>query len=495
MTSITTGVRLVSMGNLSDWTPSAVHRSITQAGAQTLALLVVVLNASACSWLLDNKVERIKADGELTVLTYVSPTTYYESPEGPAGFEHDLALAFADYLDVNLRFVVADKFSDVIPLLTKKEADFAAAGLAVTEARQKRIKFTSPYQEIQQQVIYRLGSHRPTNIDGLAGRQIEVHSGTRYAERLQSLKRSYPGLNWAETTDKQTTELLQLVWEGLLEITIADSHIVSLNRQYFPELQIAFNIQEPESLAWAFPQSKDDSLYLAAVEFLESQRASGGLANLIERYYGAASKSNFINLTVYRLRIQNRLPNYQTYFEQAAKQHGIDWRLLAAMGYQESYWNPKAISPTGVRGIMMLTEDTATDVEVANRLDPVQNIHGGARYLRQMIDRLPEAITEPDRTWMALAAYNVGINHLEDARRITQDQGGDSNKWSEVKNRLPLLSQREWHVKTKYGYARGLEPVRFVNRIRTYYDVLVKIDEKEKKEQTSDALELKAPAI
>ncbi len=429
------------------------------------------------------------------MLTYVSPTTYYESQEGPAGFEYDLAKAFADDLGVELKIVVADKFNDVIPMLINAEADMAAAGLSITETRRKLVKFTKPYQEIRQQVVYRLETTRPTGPQDLVGRQIEVHSGTSYVERLNELKQEYPNLKWIESEDRQTGELLQMVWEGLLEITIADSHIVALNQQFFPELQVAFNIQKPETLAWAFPLSDDDSLYQAAVKFLDKQRISGELGHLIERYYGAASRSNFINLTVYRLRIQNRLPQYQLLFEKIGKKYDLDWRLIAAMGYQESFWNPKAVSPTGVRGIMMMTEETAKQMGVKDRIDPEQSIDGGARYFRLMVDRMPKTVTGPDRLWMALASYNVGLNHVEDARILTQEQGGDPNKWNDVKERLPLLAQKKWYSKTKYGFARGREPVAFVNRVRTYHDVLVKIDEEEKARNTSEALKLKAPAI
>ncbi len=456
---------------------------------------IFALFLSSCSLFEDNKLQAIKSAGKLTVLTYVSPTTYYEGPGGPAGFEYDLAKAFADDLGVELKIVVADKFNDVIPMLINAKADMAAAGLTITETRRKLVKFTKSYQEIRQQVVYRLGTTRPTGPQDLVGRQIEVHSGTSYVERLNELKQKYPNLKWIESEDKQTEELLQMVWEGLLEITIADSHIVVLNRQFFPELQVAFNIQKPEALAWAFPLDDDDSLYKAAEKFLEKYRNSGELGHLIERYYGAAGSSNFINLTVYQLRIQNRLPQYQLLFEKTAKKYGLDWRLLAAMGYQESYWNPKAVSPTGVRGIMMLTKETAKQMGVKDRVDPEQSIDGGARYLRLIMDRMPKTITGPDRLWMALASYNVGYNHLEDARILTQKQGGDPNKWNDVKERLPLLAEKKWYSQTKYGFARGREPVAFVNRVRTYYDVLVKIDEEEKARNTSEALKLKAPAI
>jgi membrane-bound lytic murein transglycosylase F len=457
--------------------------------------LPLILALVACSPAHDNHLKRVKAAGELVVLTHVSPSTYYETPEGSAGFEYDLARAFADSLGVGLRVMAVGRSADVLPQLLSGQADLAAAGLAATPERADQFRFTPPYQEVRQQVIYRLGTTRPTGVEELIGRHIEVPKSSVYTEHLRELQQEYPDLRWTETEDKEVEDLLQMVWEGLLELTIADSHVMALTRQYFPELMVAFTTQKPVRLAWAFPPGEDDSLYQAAVKFLENARASGKLARLTDRYYGPASRSHFINLSVYHLRIQNRLPLYQSLFEEAAKKYNHDWRLLAAVGYQESYWDPDAVSPTGVRGLMMLTQTTAEYMGVADRLDPRQSIDGGARYLRYLLERLPLEITEPDRLWLALAAYNIGIHRLEDARAITRKQDGDPNKWLDVKERLPLLEQEKWYRQTRYGYARGMEAVRFVNRVRTYYDVLAKVDEEQRTRATHEAIKMKAPAI
>ncbi|MDH5512795.1 MAG: membrane-bound lytic murein transglycosylase MltF [Gammaproteobacteria bacterium] len=469
------------------------HAAWRSGGSALLLALVAALLVS-CSFFERNKLQAIIASGELVVLTRSSPTTYYETPEGPAGFEYDLVKSFANHLGVAPRFIVAEKFNDIMPRFLKGEADMAAAGITVTETRAKLVRFGPPYQEIRQQVVYRLGTQRPANVQELIGRQIEVQSGTSYAERLSELKNEYPELEWNEV-DRDTEELLETVWEGLLELTIADSNIVAVDRQYFPDLQVAFTLQKPESLAWAFPLGQDQSLHDAAVKFFEKSRASGELAQLIDRYYGPAVRSNFINLSVYKVRIRSLLPQFQLLYEKAGKEYGLDWRLLAAVGYQESFWDPSAVSPTGVRGLMMLTEDTATFLGIKDRTDVAQSIDGAARYIKNLVERMPPGITEPDRLWMALAAYNVGLNHLEDARILTQKQGRDPNKWNDVKNYLPWLADEEWHSKTRFGYARGIEPVRFVNRVRTYYDVLVKLDEEEKARNKPKALDLKAPAI
>ncbi len=470
-----------------------IYRSAQRISRLALILLLTPALFS-CSFFENNKLRAVQSAGELVVLTRQSPTTYYDTPDGPAGFEYDLVRGFAEYLGVKPRFVVAEKFADIIPRLIKGEANMAAAGITVTDARRKLIRFAPSYQEIRQQVIYRLGNSRPASAQELIGRQIEVPAGTSYVERLNELKQEYPELKWTEV-DKDSEQLLQAVWEGLLEISIADSNVVAINRQYFPELQVAFTIQKSEPLAWAFPLSEDNSLYEAAAKYLEKQRASGQLAQLIDRYYGPASQSNFINISVYKVRVRNRLSQYQLQFEKAGKDYNLDWRLLAAIGYQESYWDALATSPTGVRGLMMLTEETAEQLGIADRLDAAQSIDGGARYFSSLLERMPTGITGPDRVWMALAAYNIGLSHLEDARILAQKKGRDPNKWSDVKDSLPMLADEKWYSKTKYGYARGYEAVIFVNGVRTYYDVLVKSDEEERAKRRPAALGLKAPAI
>jgi membrane-bound lytic murein transglycosylase F len=465
---------------------------------QLLPILLVAtawLLGSGCNPVADNKLNAVKRAGELVVLTRNSPTTYYEGPDGPTGFEHDFAHAFAEHLGVTLSIKSVNRFADVLPMIARGEADFAAAGLTVTAQRAEEVRFSPYYQTIRQQVICNARNTPPKEVKDLVGRHTEVIAGTSYVERLEQLKTQHPRLTWVTVSNKETEELLLQVQEGLTEITIADSNIVAISRQFNPDLRVAFDLGEPEKLAWAFPPGADDSLLQEAAHFIEAKRASGDLAHLIERHYGAVSRFNPINIAAFLQKVDTQLPALKPVFEEAAQHYLLDWRLLAAISYQESYWNPNAVSPTGVRGIMMLTETTAQHLGVADRLDVRQSVHGGSAYLRTLLDSIPARIPEPDRTWMALAAYNVGINHLEDARIITQTQGADPDKWSDLKERLPLLANTAWYTQTKHGYARGYEPVQLVNRIRIYYEILKKNDNDTRARHNNDALRLKAPAL
>ncbi len=426
-----------------------------------------------------NELERVLKQKELVVLTRNAASTYYEGPQGPLGLEYDLASGFAEHLGVKLRMEVAGNVGEVLARLAEGEADFAAAGLTVTKPRQLWARFTPPYQQITQQLVYRTGTKKPNSLNELTG-NLEIVADSSHEERLHTLHTEYHNLSWTENKEAESEELLTLVWERLIDYTVADSNEVLMNQRYLPELRVAFDLTEPEPLAWAFPKFKDESLFNAASDYFNTLRESGKLGQLLERYYGHLNNFDYVGTRTFQQHIQQRLPEYRHLFEYAAKEFGIDWVLLAATAYQESHWDPDAVSPTGVRGIMMLTKATAGEIGVNERTDPVESIRGGGFYLNKMINKIPERIQEPDRSWLALAAYNIGYGHLEDARKITQTRGGDPDSWKDVKENLPLLRKRKWYKKTKHGYARGNEALRYVENIRSYYAILSWQVEKEK---------------
>jgi membrane-bound lytic murein transglycosylase F len=447
-----------------------------------LALLLPLgLSGSGCEQ--KSLLSRIQGQGELLVATRNSPTSYYEGPDGPAGLEYDLVKRFAKSIGVEPRFLFPHPFDDVLTAVRDGRVHMAAAGLTVTEARSQSLRFSEPYQEITPELVYRRGNVRPKSPADLSGR-LEVLAGTSHEERLAHLKAGpFPELQWRASRDYETEELLYLVEEQAIDYTVADSNELALNRRYYPHIQAAFSLSEPESLAWAFAKSDDTSLVDAANKFIARIRADGTLDKLMQRHYGRVGRLNFVDRRTFWRHVDQRLSQYRAEFEAAAAEYGLDWRLLAAVGYQESHWNPKARSPTGVRGIMMLTLPTARRVGVDNRLDPVQSIRGGARYLAMLEEAIPERIAEPDRTWLALAGYNVGFGHLEDARILTERQGGDPDKWADVKQRLPLLSRKQFYSQLKHGYARGREPVIYVDNIRSYYDLLVWFSTHERRDE------------
>lgn len=416
--------------------------------------------------------EQIQQTGRLRVVTRASPITFYAGPNGPQGFEYEIANRFAVYLGVALDMYVPADFPTVLEEVANGNAHIAAAGFTITEERSRRFHFGPSYMDVTPQVIYRYGDGRPRNLADLAGGRLVVLASSRHAELLQSLAAEFPGLEWEADPVADSEELLYRVHSGEIDYTVADSTEFEISRNYYPEIRSAFDLGEPEPIAWVFSGGNDPSLRESANAFFTELADSGELDELIEQAFGHADRFDYVGTRRFLEHIDSRLPRYREFFERASEITGFDWRLLAAIGYQESHWNPRAVSPTGVRGIMMLTQNTARMLGVENRIDPKQSILGGARYLVRVRRKIPDRIPEPDRTWMALASYNVGYGHLEDARILTETLGGDPDRWADVRDVLPLLAQKKYHSKLARGYARGHEPVIYVDNIRSYYDIL-----------------------
>ena len=443
--------------------------------ALTLLILMVVLSACQPQ---KSLLESIQRQGELVVATRVGPTTYYQELDQYTGFEYELSKQFADYLGVRLKVVTYKDLGELLSALKNGDVHFAAAGLTITKERAQEFRFTSPYQQVSQKVIYQKGTPKPSNVQELSQGSLVVIANSSHSEHLQRLNDNHNKITWSEKSNSTMLSMLNLVNGGQAAYTIVDSNVFDLHRDIFPELKSAFNIKDWEPLAWAFPPTADTTLYTAAENFFNKINEDGSLEEQKERFYGHRD-FDYVGARTFIAHIDSRLSRYEEDFKNVANELDIDWRLLAAVGYQESLWNPNAISPTGVRGLMMLTQRTAKEMGISNRRDPKQSIDGGANYLKKLYNRLPKDISEPHRTWFALAAYNTGYGHVQDARILTKQQGKDHNNWFEVKTHLLLLKKREYYQHARHGYARGAgQSILYVKNIRRYYDSLVWATEK-----------------
>ncbi len=443
-----------------------VRRPIRAAG-----IVVAGLLAGTCSQP-PSVLEQIRDAGRLEVVTRNSPTAYYLGIEGPEGPEYELASGFAQWLGVEASFSIAPSGAEALHEVIHNRAQLAAAGIVVSEERRSLLSFGPVYQTIKQHIVYRKQEGAPAKATDLLGKRIEVIAGSTHARALATLAIEVPGLAYSEIPDVDQLDLLARVSSGDIDYTVADSSEFSLGRVLHPDLRAAFELAQSESVAWAY-SLRDDSLAPLVRQYFTALERDGTLASILERYYSAADRFDYLDSLNFLRRVQSSLPQLRPFFEEAARESSFDWRLLAAIGYQESKFDATATSPTGVRGVMMLTEDTAARVGIDDRLDPRSSILGGARYLDEVRGKIPERIREPDRTWLALAAYNIGFGHLEDARILTQRHGGDADSWNDVRKYLPLLAQERWYMQARFGYARGWEPVLFVDNISNYRDVLV----------------------
>lgn len=409
--------------------------------------------------------------GELRVVTQNAPTTFYYGANERYGIEYELAQAFADHLGVRLRLTSVDDLWQVFPEVTGKQAHLAAAGLTVSEARRRLVAFGPAYQQVQAQLIYRMGEARPESLTDIEGKTLEVRAGSNHVNLLTQALESLPRLSWAENRSSSAEALIRRVAAGTIDYAVVNSNEFKLLRHFYPDVQVAFDLDADAELAWALPLGAD-RLREEVGEFFAKISATGQLEQILDRYYEGARNFDFVGSRAFVSHLHERLPLYRAAFMKAGRETGLDWKLLAAIAYQESNWDPDAVSPTGVRGLMMLTAKTAQIVGVEDRSDPYESIFGGARYLARVLEKFPERIPDDDRMMMAVAAYNIGFGHVEDARIITESNDADKDSWEAVRDHLPLLADERWYPHLKRGYAQGSVPVQYVDNVRHYYWLL-----------------------
>jgi membrane-bound lytic murein transglycosylase F len=438
----------------------------------TLTAVAALLGwLAGCGKTSPTALHQIRARGELRVVTLNLPTCYYEGAQGTEGLEYELASAYAERLHVKLTMYALASEAALQAELAAGRADLAAASLSSSPDWSRVADAAQPYARIPQLVVYQHGRTQPRATLQLEAAKLAVRAGSPQERILQRLKSTVaPALQWVETAPS-SADPVEDVDAGGADYAITDAREFSFSHHLYPNVLVGFALAEERPAQWLVRHGAPD--LLASINgFFQDLRASGVLAQLLERSSGDTRRFAYEESREFQTHVSDRLPHYRSWFEQAAAQSGSDWRLLAAIGYQESKWDPRAESGDGALGVMMLTADTAHAMGVRDRNNAQQSIFAGARYLAEVRAKIPDRIPEPDRTWLTIAAYNVGFGHLEDARVITQELGKDPDSWSEVRLRLPLLAQPRWYTRAKRGYARGWEPVQFVDRIQRYLRLL-----------------------
>ncbi|PHM49135.1 cystine transporter subunit [Xenorhabdus miraniensis] len=413
------------------------------------------------------QINKILARGELRVSTITSPLISLNNKNEPTGFDYELAKRFADYLGVKLVIKFRTNINQLFDDLENDKADFLAAGLIYNRDRLDQTRTGPAYASVLQQLVYRKGTTRPRSFNDLKGTLIVTAGSTHVSELRKWKEQSYPDLTWQETSHENTQQLLEQVSEGTIDYTISDSISLALQQRIHPNLAVAFDVSEERPLTWYLKRNDDYSLYSAMLDFFSMLAENGIMSRLQEKYFSHVGSFDYFDTISFIRAINTTLPTYQPIFERYAG--SLDWQLVASIAWQESHWDPQATSPTGVRGLMMLTRPTAEWAGVHDRLDPEDSVKGGMSYLHYLMDRLPTTIAEDERIWFALAAYNMGYGHVLDVRKLTAAQKGNPDSWLDVKKRLPLLSKKKYYTNTTYGYARGYEAYRYVENIRRYY--------------------------
>ena len=426
------------------------------------------------------QLEQVLEAGELRVLSSNGPTTYYEGSDGLTGFEYNLVKGFADSL--GLKLVIEDEpdLNKMLDSVAARDVNFAAAGITALESRNDQVTFATPFMEITQQLIYRSSLPQPASINDLSNKEVLFIANTSHAERFKALQTQFPDVHWRAVVNAEMIDLLEMIHKGEADYAVIDSSAYDLNRYSYTKARLAFDVSDPQQLAWAFPAQEDTSLFDAAQKYLGSIKTDGSLAKATEEFFDRhIEEVTTGEAMVFTYRLEQRLPQWLDDMKAAAAEFDLDWQMLAAISYQESHWKADARSHTGVRGLMMLTKNTAKAMGIKDREDPQQSIYGGAKYLSLLLKRLPKRIKGEDRLNMALAAYNQGLGHLEDARVLTERMGGDPCKWEDVRKHMPLLAKQQYYSRAKHGYMRGWEPVGFVDNVRNYHKIIAWHQEQE----------------
>ena len=420
--------------------------------------------------------EKIKAKKQLDVIILNSLTVYYVGADRKLGFEYELVESFANFIDVDLNLSVVYNINEALQMSKSNIGDITVAGLSITKERQKEFNFGPRYYRVQEQFICNSRMHRngtfPKDFIDLAGLNIVIGKDTSYETSLYAELQEHEGIELNITTAYSTEQLLEFAHKGKIDCTVADSNIFMINQRYYPNLSRAFVLGEPKSLAWILRKG-DNSLNKALYEWFNIYEDSGKFAELKDFYYSFLNLFDYYDNKIFTQRLKKRLPKYKKYFQEAGKKYNIPWELLAAQSYQESHWNPKAKSYTGVRGMMMLTRVTAKQLGVKNRLNAKESIFGGAKYIAKLEKRFDKKIEGKSRWAFALAAYNIGMGHIHDAQNLARKLNKNPYSWKDVKAILPLLSTKKYYKKLKYGYARGQEPVNYVNAIVNYTNIMI----------------------
>ncbi|HXY96595.1 MAG TPA: membrane-bound lytic murein transglycosylase MltF [Steroidobacteraceae bacterium] len=438
---------------------------------RALTLAATLLLLAGCTRHQPSALDAVRARGELRVVTLNLPTCYYFGAQGTEGLEFELANRFASQLGVKLTMYPVTNERAMQDELAAGRADIAAASLSDSPDWQRVGDAAVPYANIPQLVVYQRSGVRPRETLQLESARLAVRAGSPQERILEKLRRTVaPTLQWVQTAPS-SADPIEDVDSGGADYAITDAREFSFARHLYPNVLVGFALPDTRPVQWIVRKSAT-GLLEAVDQFFGGLAQSGELTQLVQSATGDTRRFEYEESREFQTHVADRLPRYRSWFEEAAAQVGIDWRLLAAIGYQESKWDPRAASDEGAQGLMMLTANTAQAMGIKDRNDPQQSIFAGAHYLAQVREMIPDRVPEPDRTWLTIAAYNVGFGHLEDARIITQALGKDPDSWTSVREQLPLLAQGRWYTRAKRGYARGWEPVQFVDRIQRFLTLL-----------------------
>jgi membrane-bound lytic murein transglycosylase F len=432
----------------------------------------------------ETSLERIHREGVLKVVTEYNSISYFIYRGQPMGFQFEMLQALSDYMDLELQVTVSNDLDKNFRDLASGAVDMIAMNLTVTADRKQLVKFTSPLLQTRQVLVQRkpehwedmnssqLESNVLRNQLDLAGKTIYVQAGSVYATRLISLSDEIGGGIRIMEVQLESEQLVQRVALGEIDYTVCDENVGLVNTTYFPQLDVGTAISFPQNVAWAV-HLRADSLKTEIDRWINSYKNTRSYALLYNKYFKNRHTYRSIHSEDYALS-SGRISEFDEIFKEESKVISWDWRLLASLVYQESRFNPQAVSWAGAIGLMQLMPGTAGNYGITEASSPRAQVRAGVHLIQWLDERFREDITDDqERIKFILAAYNIGYGHIQDARRLAEKNGDDPNVWvGSVENWLLKKSDPAYYTDqvVKYGYARGIETYHYVREVLERYE-------------------------
>ena len=438
------------------------------------------------------RIHEIQERGRLIAATDFNSTDYFIYRGEPMGFQYEKLKMFADFLGVELEVQVVNSLDEAFQSLNEGKSDVIAMGLTVTRQRSEKVDFTLPKLQTRQMLVQRkpdnwrkmrtwddIEKQLIRNPMDLAGKTVKVQKSSAHSERLENLSEE---IGWPIIVEEdpllEVEQLVESVANGMMDYTICDEHLAGFFEKQYPELDIRTPVSFPQNIAWAV-RKDSDSLLIAINEWLAINNETYASKHLADKYFNSPrtafmAKSEAVSFN------GKKISQYDEILRNISKQHDFDWRLVAALVYQESQFNSDAKSWAGAYGLMQIMPATAKLLGIDSTASEFEQLEAGILYLKMLDDELPKEISGPDeRIKFILAAYNLGIAHVFDARRLAEKNGKDPNVWSGNVDYYILNKSNPHYYRdsvVRYGYARGEETYNFVlevlDRFEHYKNVI-----------------------
>lgn len=418
-------------------------------------------------WLAYSQWQLVQLRGTLRYGTQVSLLSYFKNNENTIGYEYQLLKSFCDNNGIKLEPRVYTNNKTLFSDLSAGVVDLAGGHLTITPNRLEDFKFSQPIGNTSVSVVTHFGYRSIESLLELADARGALLADSSYMNYLNLFNYPNEG-NINIIYDKSLFELINQVNSKAIDFTLGDSEIISIYQNFIPGLYTPIQISDNQKVAFMARLNQADDLLKNINQFIVKAESKGLLARYKNELVQYIPEIDSANTVTFFEKLKTKWPQVSQWIYDVAEAMDFDPMLLAAMTYQESHWEIDATSITGVQGLMMLTQSTANELNISDRTDPIQSLRGGIMYFRKMKEKLPDRILDPDRTKFALAAYNVGYGHLEDARILTQRNGKNPDLWNDVKLFLPQLNNPKIAHNLQYGTANGRTARTYVENITIY---------------------------